>query len=100
MGVAQAELDRVSRLTAMGEFASALAHEILQPITAIGLNAKAALDLLRHPVPHLEEVRASLRNVVEAGQRAADVTLRNRELYRYRTVRTAPVDMNRVIEET
>jgi signal transduction histidine kinase len=100
MGVAQAELDRVSRLTAMGEFAAALAHEILQPITAIGLNAKAALYALLRPAPDLEEVRASLENVLEAGQRAAEVTQRNRELYRYRTVRSAPIDINRVIEET
>jgi len=100
MVLAQAELDRVSRLTAMGEFAAALAHEILQPITAIGLNANAALLALRDDAPHVDDARASLRNVIEAGQRAAEVTKRNRELFRYRTVRSAPVDINRVIDET
>jgi signal transduction histidine kinase len=100
MSVAQAELDRVSRLTAMGEFAAALAHEILQPITAIGLNAKAALQSLPATGPGIDEARASLRNVIEAGQRAAQVTQRNRELFRNRTVRRSPVDINRVIEET
>jgi signal transduction histidine kinase len=100
MSLTQAELDRVSRLTAMGEFAAALAHELLQPITAIGLNAKAALQSLPDAGPGVEDARASLRNVIEAGQRAADVTRRNRELFRSRTVRTSPVDINRVIEET
>ena len=38
--------------------------------------------------------------MVEAGERAAEVTRRNRELFRYRTVRSAPVDINGVIEET
>jgi signal transduction histidine kinase len=100
MSVAQAELDRVSRLTAMGEFAAALAHELLQPLTAILLNAKTALQRLPDAVPGAEEIRAALRGVVEAGERAAEVTRRNRELFRYRTVRTAPVDINGVIEET
>jgi signal transduction histidine kinase len=100
MTVAQAELDRVSRLTAMGEFAAALAHEVLQPITAILLNAKTALQTLPDTVPNAEELRASLRGVVEAGERAAEVTRRNRELFRYHTVRSVPVDINGVIEET
>jgi signal transduction histidine kinase len=100
MSVAQAELDRVSRLTAMGEFAAALAHELLQPLTAILLNAKTALQRLPDAVPGAEEIRAALRGVVEAGERAAEVTRRNRELFRYRTVRTAPVDINGVIEES
>ena len=100
MSLAQAELDRVSRLTAMGEFAAALAHELLQPLTAILLHAKTALQMLPEAAPGAEEIRASLRGVVEAGERAAEVTRRNRELFRYRTVRSAPVDINGVIEET
>ena len=100
MNLAQTELDRVSRLTAMGEFAAALAHEVLQPISAILLNAKSALHALPETAPNVDEVRASLRGVVEAGERAAEVTRRNRELFRYHTVRSAPVDINGVIEET
>jgi signal transduction histidine kinase len=100
MSVAQAELDRVSRLTAMGEFAAALAHEVLQPITAILLNAKTALQALPDTTPRAGEIQACLRGVVEAGERAAEVMRRNRELFRYHTVRSAPVDINGVIEET
>jgi signal transduction histidine kinase len=95
---AQAELDRVSRLTAMGEFAAALAHETLQPLTAIVLNAKACLRLLPE-APDLEDVRAGLESVAESSQRAAEVIQRNRELFRHRTVRTAPVSINDVVDE-
>jgi signal transduction histidine kinase len=95
---AQAELDRVSRLTAMGEFAAALAHEILQPLTAIVLNAKSCLRALPD-TPGLEDVRAGLQSVVDAGQRAAQVLQRNRELFRYQTVRSVPLDINGVIVE-
>jgi len=38
--------------------------------------------------------------VVEAGQRAAEVIQRNRELFRHQAVRSAPVNINAVIEDT
>jgi signal transduction histidine kinase len=100
MILTQTELERVSRLTAMGEFAAALAHEVLQPITAILLNAKAALASLPETGPGVEDVRAGLRGVIEAGQRATEITQRNRELFRHHRVRTAPLDINAVIEES
>jgi signal transduction histidine kinase len=100
MSQAQAELDRVSRLTAMGEFAAALAHEILQPLTAIILHAKSSLQAIPETASNLEDVRAGLRSVIEAGERAVQVTRRNRELFRYNTVRSAQVDVNHLIEET
>ncbi len=98
MSQAQAELDRVSRLTAMGEFAAALAHEILQPLTAIILQAKSCLQTLPDDAP--EDLRSGLRSVVEAGERAVQVTRRNRELFRYKSVRGAQVDINHLIDET
>jgi C4-dicarboxylate-specific signal transduction histidine kinase len=99
MGLATRELDRVSRLTAMGEFAAALAHETIQPITAMILEAKSSLRALPESGPGIDEVRAGLLSVVESGQRAAEMLRRNRELFRHRTVRTVPLDMNEVIGE-
>jgi signal transduction histidine kinase len=95
---AHAELDRVSRLTAMGEFAAALAHELLQPLTTIVVNAEICLRLLPQTAD-LHDIRTELRGVIEAGRRAADVIQRNRELFRNKTVRTIPLDINSVIEE-
>ena len=99
IGLATMELDRVSRLTAMGEFAAALAHETIQPITAMILEAKSSLRALPETGPGVEDARAGLISIVESGQRAAEVIHRNRELFRHRTVRTAPLDLNEVIAE-
>jgi signal transduction histidine kinase len=99
MGLATRELDRVSRLTAMGEFAAALAHETIQPITAMILEAKSSLRALPETGPGIDEVRVGLLSVVESGERAAEMLQRNRELFRHRTVRTVPLDMNEVIGE-
>jgi C4-dicarboxylate-specific signal transduction histidine kinase len=42
----QAELARVSRMTAMGELTSSLAHEVNHPIGAIMMNAETCLRWL------------------------------------------------------
>ena len=54
---AQAELARVSRITAMGELTSSLAHEVNHPIGAMMINAETCLRWLSHEVPNVERAR-------------------------------------------
>ena len=95
-----AELSRVSRLTALGEFAASIAHEVRQPLTAIIMNARSCLHSISGASPDVDEVRAGMLDIVEAGQRAEEVIQRNRELFRSHSVQTTALDINRVIEET
>ena len=70
------ELSRVSRLTALGEFAASIAHEVRQPLTAIILNARACLRGIGSATPDLEDVKAGLLDVVAASsaRRTGDPT--------------------------
>jgi two-component system sensor kinase FixL len=71
----QSELVHVSRLTALGEMASALAHELNQPLSAIGnylMGSRALLE--RDVVPH--------ERVAEAVERASGEALRAGEIIR------------------
>ena len=95
----QAELARVSRLTALGEFAASIAHEVRQPLTTITINARTCLRWLNSDSPNLTEVREALTDIVDAGQRADDVISRNRELFNDHTVQKVPTDLNEVIGE-
>jgi signal transduction histidine kinase/ABC-type uncharacterized transport system substrate-binding protein len=95
----QADLSRLSRLTALGEFAASIAHEIRQPLTGILVNATTCLRWLGSSAPDLSEVRAALSDVVEAGQRANEIIRRNRELFRHHTVQMTPVDLNAIIRD-
>jgi PAS domain S-box-containing protein len=95
----QADLARVSRLTALGEFAASIAHEVRQPLTAVMLNAKASLRWMTAAAPDLESIRAALADVLAAAQRADNVISRNRELFKDHTVRKVPTDLNSVIRE-
>ena len=99
LDLAQAELTRVSRLTALGEFGAAIAHEVRQPLTAITLNAQTSLRLLTRNPPNLDEIRAALQDVVRDSKHAAELIRRNRELFRLQTVRKEPLDINAVVGE-
>jgi two-component system sensor kinase FixL len=72
----QAELVHVSRLTAMGEMASALAHELNQPLSAIANYMKGSRRLLESNT----DERAGL--VRDAMDKAADQALRAGQIIR------------------
>jgi signal transduction histidine kinase/ABC-type uncharacterized transport system substrate-binding protein len=96
---AQADLSRLSRLTALGEFTASIAHEIRQPLTVILLNAKTCLRWLSGGSPDVTEFRAALTDVVDAGQRANEIIRRNRELFKSHTVQRTPLDIKAVISD-
>jgi PAS domain S-box-containing protein len=96
---AHVELSRVSRLTALGEFAAALSHELRQPLTAILMNAETSLHHLAATPVDLEELKSILADLVNAGHRAEAVIRRNRELFRHHTLQTSPLDINAVVRE-
>ena len=99
LGEAHTEINRVSRLTALGEFAAALSHELRQPLTAIIMNACTTLDQLeKTPLDH-EAMKEGLDDLVDAGHRAEAVIQRNRELFRHQTVQTSALDINAVVRE-
>jgi two-component system, LuxR family, sensor kinase FixL len=72
----QSELVHISRLTAMGEMASTLAHELNQPLSAIANYMKGSRQLLEGNA----DERASL--VREAMDKAAEQALRAGEIIR------------------
>ncbi|HEY0304491.1 MAG TPA: ATP-binding protein, partial [Longimicrobiales bacterium] len=97
---ARAELARVSRLSALGEFAAYVAHELRQPLTSVLLNAEASRRWLTHPMPNLQQVRAALADICEASRRADEMIQRNRNLFRLHMVEKVYFDLNELVRET
>lgn len=75
----QSELVHVSRLTAMGEMASSLAHELNQPLSAIASYMKGSVTLIDAPDPDLSKIRSALDRAGDQALRAGDIIKKLRE---------------------
>src|SRR6478609_8855449 len=75
----QSELVHVSRLTAMGEMASSLAHELNQPLSAITSYLRGAATLLKAGETDKERIREVLQRSAAQALRAGDIIKRLRE---------------------
>lgn len=75
----QTELVHISRLTAMGEMASALAHELNQPLSAIANYLKGSKRLLATSAGHTERVEEAIDKAAEQALRAGDIIRRLRD---------------------
>jgi PAS domain S-box-containing protein len=103
---AQYELDRhreelahAGRVSVMGQLASALAHELNQPLGAILRNAEAAELFLQASPPDLQEVGAILADIRKDDQRAGEVIDRMRALLKRREFQWSDLDLNALAEE-
>jgi two-component system sensor kinase FixL len=76
----QAELVHISRLTAMGEMASTLAHELNQPLTAIANYLKGSRRLLADSAdPAAPQLRGAMEKATEQAIRAGQIIRRLRD---------------------
>ena len=75
----QSELVHVSRLTALGEMASALAHELNQPLSAIANYVKGSERLLAAPEPDRDKIKGALSAAAEQALRAGQIIRRLRD---------------------
>jgi len=93
------ELAHVGRVSAMGQLASALAHELNQPLGAILRNAEAAELFLRANPPDLNEVAAILADIRKDDRRAGEVIDRMRALLKRRESQWVELDWNVLVQE-
>ena len=85
LGEQEARIAHASRVNALGEMASGLAHEITQPLTAILSQSQAGLRLLKMKSTPFNEVEKTLEAIVAQSKRAADIISRLRNWTRKST---------------
>ncbi|MCW7540849.1 ATP-binding protein [Aquabacterium sp. A7-Y] len=79
---AQRTLARARCITALGEMAASVAHEVNQPLAAIVVNANACERWLAPPLPNLEEAREAIRRIARDAHRASEVVTRRHAFVR------------------
>ena len=93
------ELAHVNRVSALGELAGSLAHELNQPLTAVLSNAQAASRFLVHPRVDLDEVRDIVKDIAEQSRLAGEIIQRMRGMLKKDQIRTERIDLNETIPE-
>jgi two-component system, LuxR family, sensor kinase FixL len=93
------EIAHVGRVSVVGQLATALAHEINQPLGAILRNAEAAAMFLKQETPDLEEIRAILEDIRKDDQRAGAVIDRMRSLLRRQDVEKRPLEVDELFDD-
>lgn len=95
----QSDLVRVSRLTALGEMASALAHELNQPLTAIANYLKGSKRLLAANGPAEDRISTALDQAADQALRAGLIIRRLREFVSRGETERRIEDLPKLIEE-
>jgi C4-dicarboxylate-specific signal transduction histidine kinase len=96
---AQAELARVTRMSALGALAASISHEVNQPLAAVVTNADACMMWLSSEPPNLDEVRAAVENIAQEGTRASDIVRHIRAMFTKGTPERASVEVDELIGE-
>jgi two-component system sensor kinase FixL len=96
----QTELARLSRLTAMGEMASTLAHEINQPLSAIS-NYLQGCGRLLEPVdhPNMQQIHTALDETTKQVLRAGHIIRQLREFVARGETERTPENISKLVEE-
>ena len=93
------ELAHLGRVGTLGEMAATLAHELNQPLAAIGNYADGSLQALKSTEADTQDVRESLEHINRLTRRAATIIQRIRDLVRKETSHRSSVAPNDLVRE-
>lgn len=94
----QDELVHVARLSEMGQMASALAHELNQPLAAISNYLQAGARMIEDPA-NAVRMREVLRKAGEQANRAGDIIRRLRQFIEKGESERRPENLAKTVEE-
>jgi len=94
-----AELAHVARLNTMGEMASALSHELSQPLEAIAAYTQGCIRRLRSVGGDAHELIEPMEQASRQAQRAGQIIRRLRAFVRRTDPRRSTVDINELVRE-
>jgi PAS domain S-box-containing protein len=96
---ARAEMERVTRVTTMGELAASIAHEINQPLAGVVTSANAGLNWLAANPPNLSKTRETLERILRDGTRGGEVLARIRALLKRTPSAKILVSVNQIVRD-
>jgi PAS domain S-box-containing protein len=96
----RSRLNRLSRVMAMGELTTSIAHEIGQPITAIENYVQALMRRVECGVDDMGKLLELLSKINSQAQRAAEIITHTRDRVRKYDVELGKHDLNELVMES
>ncbi len=93
------EMQHIARLSAMGQLASSLAHELNQPLTAVANYSDATRHMMATSTPPADRIMDFLGKISAQAERAGQIIRRLRSYVEKTEVERAPESLSTVVEE-
>jgi signal transduction histidine kinase len=92
--------ERDNKLMNLDAVTAFVSHEMRQPLSAISANSAAAIKMLNHAEPDIEEARSAIGDVFNDAMRAGEVLEGTRALFGKIVAKQEPVDVNDMVLRT
>ena len=92
-----AELTHMNRVATAGALSASIAHEVIQPMTGITLNAGVVRRWLAAEKPDIDGIREALDKIETASRHASEIITNVKSIFRKDTLDKAKVDINKLI---
>ncbi|MEM5317134.1 ATP-binding protein [Paraburkholderia sp. JHI869] len=92
-------LGRVTRATTIGELGASVAHELRQPLAAIGADSSAGLMWLNRALPNVDEALSSLHRISAECRRATEIIQHVRALAKRNPPQVTRIAINDVVRD-
>ncbi len=93
------QLAHVTRVSSMGEMATAIAHEVNQPLTAIQTFADAGMRLMQGGDANAASVQGALERISGEAARAGEIIRRTRRFVRNEPGQPVELDINHAVAD-
>ena len=96
---AKERIAHATQLATVAELSASIAHEIVQPLSAIVTNARASLNWLSGEEPNIGQARAAIEGVLRDGMSVGNVIHEMRQLFKRETPNKKTIQLNDLIEQ-
>lgn len=97
---AQVELGKASKIATVGVLSASLAHELNQPLGAIGVNSQTLIRWLDRSPPDLDAAKRSAERILRDSARASDIIMNTRSKLTSAAKEPEPIAITALVRDT
>jgi len=97
LDMAKERMARAAQVATIVELSTSISHEIVQPVSAVVTNARAALNWLSSESPNIDRAKSAIEGILRDGMAVGNVMHGMRRLFKQEEPNRSTVQMNGLI---